>query len=88
MFFQEDEYTRGLEKYKETILQYERKIENFYEQVKQLKDAIMERTKEMEGVKGELDETKEKHKEQIERILKEVNILEDMNPSSAVHSSQ
>ena len=68
-------------------MQHERKIENFYEQVKQLKDAIMERTKEMDGVKGELDETKEKHKEQIENILKEVNILEDMNPSSATHSS-
>ena len=68
-------------------MQHERKIENFYEQVKQLKDAIMDRTKEMDGVKGELDETKEKHKEQIENILKEVNILEDMNPPSAAHSS-
>ena len=41
--------------------------------MKQLKDAIMEQTKEMDGVKKELAETKKKCDEQIEDILKEVN---------------
>jgi hypothetical protein len=43
--------------------------------MKQLKDAIMERTKEMDGVRIELTETKNKCDEQIENISKEVNII-------------
>ena len=81
IFSKEEEYNKSLEKCKETISQHESKIENFYEQVKQLKDAIMERTKETDGVKIELDETKKKYEEKIENILKEVNNLREGSPS-------
>ena len=74
-FLKEEDYNKSLEKYKETISQHESKIESFYEQMKQLKDAIMERTKEMDGVRIELTETKKKCDEQIENISKEVNII-------------
>lgn len=67
----EEDYNKSLEKYKETISQHESKIESFYEQMKQLKDAIMERTKEMDGVRIELTETKKKCDEQIGNISKE-----------------
>jgi septal ring factor EnvC (AmiA/AmiB activator) len=74
-FLKEEDYNKSLEKYKETISQHESKIESFYEQMKQLKDAIMERTKEMDGVRIELTETKKKCDEQIGNISKEVNII-------------
>ena len=67
----EEEYNKNLEKYKETITQHELKIENFYEQVKQLKDAMMQRTEEMDALRKELAETQKKCNERIENILKE-----------------
>ena len=74
-YVKEEEYNKNLEKYKETITQHEMKIENFYEQVKDLKDAMIQRTKEMDGVRKELAETQKKCDERIENILKEVNFL-------------
>jgi septal ring factor EnvC (AmiA/AmiB activator) len=73
-FLKEEEFNKNLEKYKETISQHEKKFENFYEQVKQLKDAIMERTKESDKIRKELAETQKNCDERIENILKEVNM--------------
>ena len=67
----EEEYNKNLEKYKETITQHEMKIENFYEQVKQLKDAMIQRTKEMDGLRKEIAETQKNCDERIKNILKE-----------------
>ncbi|XP_028400305.1 kinesin heavy chain-like [Dendronephthya gigantea] len=67
----EGEYNQNLQKHKEIIAQHESKIESFYEQIKGLKEAITERSKETDKMREELAKTKTKYDKKIEAILKE-----------------